>query len=654
MKEVDSSFYISTWIVQGKEVVLKTDFHLAGKPIFNADVRLDKVSYQLPRDQHPNTLLPTDTRASCTNYGGKCHTCSFAGTTHSLDDEPRVIILGDEHITPLVGNSKDCLLVWRIAGGSLAQFKALMNAQKDMGLKLKQGSIVVVCLVTHLMRVGYEGFWEEWKNFKDWARNHHGLTATIAIPPFPAGYKHSQIAAARRLFARMQFEHFGEVSQPDNLRYSLWKCYQEVADKIVGATIEEFSASPVKVGGGQEAFYLACEGKFMTGCRNSADWDDGTPAGVERLFFTKLITLVKKIKPDTNLMVPDEASILAGLNKEYNPLKEHEGKTIFLMGSSHMSRTSKKLLDLAVPAGVEVVPLCKGGDFLDYFIKNPELLSALGKSTKNDVLFLNCLGNIMLNKDRKREDKDGWHLTNPRMLTDQEFEETVVDLNNALTNIKTTFQGRVVVMGPYPRHLKDCCVQPSHWIRDDEKKKVDMVTYTDVFTDMVYRSANFPKGFFFAGYKEVLGKKFTIDMLEDRVHLKQQYYKQAANYCFQWLNKKHPMPGKSPEKSPPPLSTELNAAKIATVPKAYVVREPEDPDNIEEEVFIDDESAEAVVNFIKKRKESQTKAKQASSKSASNEAAMETDAQGGENAANSRDPADKTPTNSSSSEDDNA
>ena len=46
--------------------------------------------------------------------------------------------------------------------------------------------------------------------------------------------------------------------------------------------------------------------------------------------------------------------------------------------------------------------------------------------------------------------------------------------------------------------------------------------------------------------------------------------------------------------------------------------------------------------------------KQASSKSASNEAAMETDAQGGENAAHSRDPADKTPTNSSSSEDDNA
>ena len=153
----------------------------------------------------------------------------------------------------------------------------------------------------------------------------------------------------------------------------------------------------------------------------------------------------------------------------------------------------------------------------------------------------------------------------------------------------------------------------------------------------------------------MLGKKFTIDMLEDRVHLKPQFYKQAANYCFQWLNKKHPLPGKSPEKSPPPLSTELNAAKIATVPKAYVVREPEDPDNIEEEVFIDDETAEAVVAFIKKRKESQAKTKKASSKSAiSNDAAMETDAQGGENAAHSRDPADKTPTNSSSSEDDNA
>ena len=52
-----------------------------------------------------------------------------------------------------------------------------------------------------------------------------------------------------------------------------------------------------------------------------------------------------------------------------------------------------------------------------------------------------------------------------------------------------------------------------------------MVTYTDVIYDMIYRPISFPKGFFFAGYKEVLGKKFTIDMLEDRVHLKPPYYK---------------------------------------------------------------------------------------------------------------------------------
>ena len=136
----------------------------------------------------------------------------------------------------------------------------------------------------------------------------------------------------------------------NNQRYCLWKAYQEVADKIVGVTVDEFSASPVIVSKGQEAYYLACEIRFMTGCKSSSDWDDGTPTGVDRIFFTKLISLVKTIRPETKFMVPDEASILSGLNKDHNPLKEHEGKTIFLMGSSHMVKIKQKLLDLAVLA----------------------------------------------------------------------------------------------------------------------------------------------------------------------------------------------------------------------------------------------------------------------------------------------------------------
>ena len=134
------------------------------------------------------------------------------------------------------------------------------------------------------------------------------------------------------------------------------------------------------------------------------------------------------------------------------------------------------------------------------------------------------------------------------------------------------------------------------------------MVYYYVFTDLMYRSANLPRNFFYAGYKDMLGKKFNDGMLKDRVHLKDPQYKQVANYCFQWLNKKHPLPGKAPIACIPPLTTELNAAKIHAIPRKYVEREPEDQDN-NDEVFVevDNDTAAAVVEFMRARKESKVK-----------------------------------------------
>ena len=184
-----------------------------------------------------------------------------------------------------------------------------------------------------------------------------------------------------------------------------------------------------------------------------------------------------------------------------------------------------------------------------------------------DLLFLNCLGNSMMAKDAHYADRNGFHNVHPNLLNDQEFYNLAYDFNTVLSTINSLFKGRVVVMGPMPRHLSDCCGQPSHWIRDEEDKRVDMVKYTGALAEHIHRASEMYPRFTYVKYQSYLGKPFIPAMIDDNVHWSETTRKELANYVVMWLeNKSAGDPKPSEHATIEPFSTALAGVEITVRP----------------------------------------------------------------------------------------
>ena len=95
--------------------------------------------------------------------------------------------------------------------------------------------------------------------------------------------------------------------------------------------------------------------------------------------------------------------------------------------------------------------------------------------------------------------------------------------------------------------LKDCCLNPEHWIRDDEDKRIDMSLVAELFTEHMLRAANLPDNFGFVSFKDIFrADKFGPDHLVDHIHLTDTAQEIVADYIMQWLDKSSvPLPGKA-------------------------------------------------------------------------------------------------------------
>ena len=203
-------------------------------------------------------------------------------------------------------------------------------------------------------------------------------------------------------------------------------------------------------------------------------------------------------------------------------------------------------------------------DYLKFFLDNPDLLEILKIGKANDLLFFNPIGNNIISYREKDKKSGGWHLKQPKIMTDQRFNEVMVDINHAVSIIHKVFSGTSILMGPYPRMLRDCCMEESYWLRDDAGVRIDMLLFMDVVTDHMHRAASLPDNFGFVSYKQVFGKhKFNVSLLSDNVHLTDGAQTIVANYMVQQLDKTEPITGKLPEgENLMPLSEALNKVKI--------------------------------------------------------------------------------------------
>ena len=534
LQEINKDIYVHYGMFNGKPTISQLDFNAIGCPSVYDDIRATRCSYHLPLDRHPQNKLPEDTIATCSSKGNSCKACSVTGNCHQLGDGARVVILGDEFFPALAGGNKDCMLVWRIQGASFAQMKALINTQLHMGLQLKPGSIFVTCLMTHLFRLGEAGYWIELQDFMDWSRRNFKIVVLPTLVVYKEGLPYKYLASIRRFYAKMQHKNFGSasVTKKDPL-FGLWRPFfttSELTCKVPpGAPsgtkplskVDDFGAEPLIIkNGNKEPTYISCDGNFLLGAGSRDDWQGGMPQALEKIYLTELVKAIKDIHNSPDLITPSKESIMTGLARldtSLPPAPSHKGRQIFILGASIMEALGDTLVDLAEPAGVTIVPLCERGDFMSFFLKEKKDMTACLKTGReSDLLFISLNSNNML-KFSKKEKKDKiWHLTNPSLITDEEFDLQLADANRVLDAVHSVFLGRVIILGPMPRLLRDCCGTKTHHLRDERGKRVDMLQYVDSFSSLCHRGLDIPENSIYVVYKEVFtGRKFNVSMLKD-------------------------------------------------------------------------------------------------------------------------------------------
>ena len=503
------------------------------------------------------------------------------GTGHKLSDRPRVLLLGDEHLFPSAGSGEVCFMVMRIKGGSFQQFQALIDAHRNMTWTLQSNSLVVPCLLTHLFRVGFEVYWKEFTEFQLWIKQNLRLDTALCIPPFPEGYSTLEMTAIRQLYARLQAGHFGDSGKRRDIIYSLWRPLMETGKKM-NIMKRYLAAQPIYVHDVSGGVHVPCDGMFLAGFKTLQEWQHGMPPCVERVFINLLSSALEKFQRH-DMVLPDESAVESGLDRDPSSSQPHKGRKIFVLGASNMVAVSEILITRAIPMGVTIVPMAKKGDFMTHFLHNTNFQAILSSGKEEDLLFINCLGNELLAKDAFYSDKSGFHHLHPNLLNDQEFVNLAYDFNNILKLINDLFVGRVVVMGPMPRSLEDCCPQPSHWIRDEADREVNMEAYVDVFTEHIFRASRMFEKFSFVGYKTYLGKDFIPAMVTDNVHWSETTRKDITNYMLMFLSSKStgsPKPAEDIHLEP--FSTALKDVKITVIP-VKISRESLRQDSSEEE-----------------------------------------------------------------------
>ena len=168
-------------------------------------------------------------------------------------------------------------------------------------------------------------------------------------------------------------------------------------------------------------------------------------------------------------------------------------------------------------------------------------------------------------------------------------------------------------MGPYPRMLKDCCLNPEHWIRDDEDKRIDMLLVAELFTEHMLRAANLPENFGFVSFKDIFrADKFGPDHLVDHIHLTDTAQEIVADYIMQWLDKSSvPLPGKAGDGSSLVPFSDVLQGEGLYVNGEYDEEEDEEEEEEGGEEGADDvftSSAEAALEELRQAKEAIAKA----------------------------------------------
>ena len=528
----DKECYIATISHEDQLFISRKPFTPALNIRMDSDSRAKRMGLVLPK---PNFLIPglsPAVHATCTFYGGSCYSCNSDVEKHSINDSARCFILGDEFCPILAGLNTDCCPTMRLQGASFYDLKMLLMKQVSAGLRIKKGSIGIILLHTHLVKIGYSTYWSQLISFTEWAASLN-LNILPCIPPFPAGLDMSHLISIKQLYTHLQVGNFGKATGSKNEAYSLWSVLTSTLKKL-GVNSGMISAPPISI---PEAgfMYASCEGQFFLGC--DGDWTSGTPRAIEETFLLSLVDALSSVKdlisPTVNLKLPSEDSIKAGVKA--SPTSDmNSGKSIYVLGTSIMQDIKPHLQDLCQPKGVQVISCCKSGKFLEYISEQD--LGFMKSSNNDDILFISFLGNELLKKqshwaDFQRNGRRCFHLLHPSTLNDEDMDSLLARTNLLINALRLYFKGRIFMIGAFPRHLEACCGLQDHAILDQNNQRLSMLGYTNLFNLFLQNNLELPDGTEFLDYQQIIGTNtFNSSSLVDGVHLSSRFNKSCANF----------------------------------------------------------------------------------------------------------------------------
>ena len=139
---------------------------------------------------------------------------------------------------------------------------------------------------------------------------------------------------------------------------------------------------------------------------------------------------------------------------------------------------------------------------------------------KDDIIIIMALGNLLLKKDGHFTEHGKVHLENPTYLDDQGARIILGGFSAMVKEVARSFKGKVAVVGPFPRHLADCCNKADHRVMRSTVFRHPL-HYFDLWNRFLFAHPRFrmADNVVFVPFWRLFGERFYNRWLRDGVHL---------------------------------------------------------------------------------------------------------------------------------------
>ncbi len=524
---LNENVYFQIREIDGTYAVIKSDFRPNKRINFFSDEKV-RYGWITPRKGVHLEQLPSNTSATASFSSGSCTACYHDGNSHSINVNPMLFVIGDEHIPAALGVGGTCAAVIRVDNGDFHQAKAVLLHHLRCGLRINKGSIMVTFLLSHLFRSGYSAYWEDFQNFSTWANNLLKISVLPGIPPYQSEQADSDLISIGQLYSHLQGAYLGVGAAPNNQIFMMWKPFLETMDKHGAGTVE-VPVPPIHIK--EIGMYFKCSTNIQAGIDVSGNC---LPAEVFLDFFSSVINIIKSSNIARHLYLPNFESLQHSLHNNFQ-----HGKKIFCYGTSILRNIVQTLKPMCHSKGIELHSDCLGGDFLQRF-KTIDL-EELKCANKKDILILSWLGNRLINTESCKPIKTGdlttYHTIGAVIPTDLEVDYTVVETGRTIRKLAAIFPGRTYFVGPFPRHITPCCSSTDQSITGPNNASVDMVKYCHAYSTYICGAPGvITNNVTFIHSNQIFGDNLDANFLMGGVHLSKDANHKVADFIINLLS----------------------------------------------------------------------------------------------------------------------